>query len=70
MYRIEKFEGQFRSQLKVDREMLQKAQVVGQAFDNRFDQGVVFRSSSEFEFRPEDTDFASLDLLLRNMFRT
>ena len=33
MYRIEKFEGQFRSQLKVDREMLQKAQVVGQAFD-------------------------------------
>ena len=31
--RIEKFDGQVRSQLKIDRAMLQQAHVVGQAFD-------------------------------------
>ena len=32
-HRIEKFEGQYRSQLKIDRAMMQKARVIGQAFN-------------------------------------
>lgn len=31
--RIEKVEGQYRSQLKIDRAMLQQARVIGQAFN-------------------------------------